>query len=1615
VRALAAALVLGFAGVAHASHCTTGNSSWTHSGGGAFVADYNDPKWFACVSSGAGRHESFESWVGAQYACEGTYEKPTGGSASLRILQCEKATATTGSCTWADAPPGTPSGHQDRVNVAHACINCNAGFHWTGEAACVLGNGDGCNYGQPDCETCGNPIHGATGNKYQREADYAGRGPFPLEFVRSYNSFIGFSRANLGLGWRSNYDRVLKVRPYGSFGEPPYQWVMPEVRITATRGDGRELTFTATVDAATNFALPDGTFLAAPPYARERLQKVTDGFRLYTAADEVEAYSASGKLQSVADRAGRTQVLSYRDDGRLEEVRDAFGRRMTFAYGAQGRLVQVTDPAGGTFQYSYDAAGRLTAVTYPDGATRGYRYENTNVPHLLTGLVDENGDRFATWVYGSLARAVISEHAGGAGRVALGFNADGTTTETDALGKVRRLAFSNISGLLRLAGAGVTCTGCASMSQAFTHDAAGNAQSRTDWNGNVTQYAHDARGLQTSRTEAHGTAQARTIGTQWHASLRLPTRIDEPGRVTSYAYDAAGNRLSETVADTATGDTRTTLWTYDALGQVLSVDGPRTDVSDVTRYAYHECTTGGRCGQVRTITNALGQVTTIDSYDAHGNPLAVVDANGVAMALAYDARQRLVSRTVAGATTRYDYDGVGQLVRVTQPDGSRVDYDYDAAHRLVGIADGLGNRIQYTLDAMGNRTGEQTFDPAGALKRAQSRVFNALGRLEAVRNAAGEVVTRYGYDNKGNRTSQLDYSAPATSHATAFVPDALDRVAQVTDAAGGITRYAYDARDQLVSVTDANGLVTRYTLNALGDLERQESPDSGVTTYTYDDAGNRKSQLDARGVAVGYSYDALNRLVRVAYPDADVTYSYDDVAQPHGVGRLTGIVDRSGTTTLAYDARGNVTEQRRVIGGRTYDTSHTYDEADRLASVTYPSGRTVAYARDALGQVSGVTAAGGSLASDIRHLPFGPVSGFMLGNGIAVARTHDADYRLAEYRDGAVQHLRLYYDLRGNVEATENVLDPARSQGFGYDALSRLTSAEGPYGIQDFSYDGVGNRLAHSANTYTYAAGSHRLSEVSDGTSFSYDDAGNVTAKEGLALTYGSDGRLRSVLRDGKRVGEYAYDASGQRAIKVTGDAGPDYLAMAEEAERQAQALRLQAQQLEALAEQYDQQAQELAGEAARFEEQASALSAQAGEARAEAAGHEQQALRDQASAAYWQQLADQARKAADSASGLSRWILLRWAQLCEVAAGYFQDSAEQYLALQQQALARAAELDQQAQALSVQAQSLRAEAQRLADLAQAARVEAQQQLAQAVELEQQALEYRRLAQEQEQNPPQVATHFVYDRAGALLGEYRDDGSVVREYAWLDGMPLALFAGADAAAYAIHSDHLDTPQKMTDAGGQVVWDASYEPFGQVTLLTEAVELPLRFPGQYFDGETGLHQNWHRDYDPGLGRYLQSDPIGLAGGLNTYAYVEGNPVKFVDPRGLDSAGCDGVPDWFENPCRLECCAKHDECFSENGCVSSSWYSECSKECDACNADVKKCFIDCGWSKTDDPSKPNYYCAKQKRYIKIPGDFPDYKTAKVACEATAPSPQKDSKGDEKARPSVPNPKEIFRGIP
>ncbi|MCR5881398.1 Ig-like domain repeat protein [Rhizobacter sp. J219] len=154
-------------------------------------------------------------------------------------------------------------------------------------------------------------------------------------------------------------------------------------------------------------------------------------------------------------------------------------------------------------------------------------------------------------------------------------------------------------------------------------------------------------------------------------------------------------------------------------------------------------------------------------------------------------------------------------------------------------------------------------------------------------------------------------------------------------------------------------------------------------------------------------------------------------------------------------------------------------------------------------------------------------------------------------------------------------------------------------------------------------------------------------------------------------------------------------------------------------------------------------------------------------------------------------------------------------------------------------------------------------------------------------------TVFVYDQQGQLLGEYSNTGAALREYVWLGSTPIAMFVPNgtnDPTVYYFHTDHLDTPRIATDTANNVRWRWMAEPFGTTAPEDNLSNLGsltqnLRFPGQYADAESGLYYNYFRDYDSTTGRYAQSDPIGLAGGINTFSYVGGNPIALSDPLGL----------------------------------------------------------------------------------------------------------------------------------
>jgi RHS repeat-associated protein len=805
----------------------------------------------------------------------------------------------------------------------------------------------------------------------------------------------------------------------------------------------------------------------------------------------------------------------------------------------------MTDPAGGAYQYAYDTNGNQTSVTYPDGTGRTYVYNeaayrgSVSLPNAMTGLVDENQTRFAIFTYNSSGFAIGTQHAGGSDNYTLSsFTAGSTATVTDPLGAGRTYNFSHVlsytpdSSISQPA-----ASGSGTVTESWSRDANGNISQQTDFNGKITKYSYDlTRNLETSRTEAYGTPQARTITTTWSPSYRLPATITEPNRTTSFSYDNSGNLLTKAITDTTVTPnvSRTWTYTYDSYGRVLTAQGPRTDVNSTTTYTYYTCTTGYQCGQLHTVTDPVGNVTTYNTYNAHGQPLTITDANGVVTTLTYDARQRLTSRQVGSETTTFSYYPTGLLKQVTLPDSSYVLYTYDGAHRLTQISDGAGNSIQYTLDAMGNRTAEKAYDPSSVLHRTHTRAFNSLNELYQDINAAGTsaVTTTYGYDNNANQTT---INAPLNRNTT-NVYDALNRLAQITDPASGNTYFGYDAEDDLTSVKDPRNLTTSYSYDGFGGVTQQVSPDTGTSSSIYDSGGNLSVATDARGSTANYSYDASNRVTQIVYKNsggtADQTLAFGYDSGTNGKGHLTSAGDANHSLAWTYDAQGRVTGKSVVVGTVNKSVGYGYTNADMTALVT-PSGQSVVYGFNSNHQVTSITVNGTTVLNGVTYEPFGGVKGWTWGDSTTVSRTFNGDGLISQIVSAGVT-LGYSFDNASRITGISDSSNSALSWTYGYDAMDRITSGTTSAITDGWTYDANGNRLTQTgttAITFSVSSTSNQLTGTSGGLSrsYTYDSAGNATSYGGTGFGYNNRGRLMSTSAYGT---SYLYNALGQMIEK---------------------------------------------------------------------------------------------------------------------------------------------------------------------------------------------------------------------------------------------------------------------------------------------------------------------------------------------------------------------------------------------------------------------------------------------------------------------------------------------------
>ncbi|MFZ5635093.1 MAG: RHS repeat-associated core domain-containing protein [Pseudomonadota bacterium] len=1016
----------------------------------------------------------------------------------------------------------------------------------------------------------GNPCFPATGDKARFETDFEFSG---RPFVRAYHSLRQTGQSpELAPGWTHTYSERILGSPYST-------------GIARIADNGYYETYKRVGNTAR---------FVSPEDAKKVVDLVVENGRyVFRHGDQgavFRYFDDTGRLLRIEDTASGWKLAFVYEGKRLISATDHTGLKLTFEY-ADGRLASMLLPDGNRVFYTYDTSRNLQSVQYTDGTTRVYHYNESglsdaNDPHALTGISD-NGQRYLTFAYDDKNRARLSQaHTSGGvvEKTELAYTGDTQVAVTGHHGETRNYTLSGSSGFRR-----VTALAAADGTVNNTFNGALVFESRDKLN-NVTRYEYTTdKAYSNARYDAYGTSVERKTVTARDAFYRV-TSVQIQAKVganyvtrqqQSFTYNSRSQVLTRTTTDPATSQSRTTTTSYceqsdvnagtcPFVGLVKSVDGPRTDVADTLTYTYrvadHPSCAGAplacpyRKGMLWKVANALGQVTETPAYNLYGKPLTVIDVNGVATDYEYDVRGRLTARKARGSDngietddriTRIEYWPSGAIKKVTQPDGVYTTYTFDGAYRLTGIADSAGNTIAYTLNAAGDRTQEQTKDAQGALMRTLSRTYDTLGQLQALTDAYGRD-TAFSYDANGNP----DRTTDALGRVADQNVDPLNRLSRTLQDMNGIaaeTKFAYDVLDNLTQVNDPKGLNTNYTYNGLGDLTQLQSPDAGTTTYTYDSAGNRATQTDARGVTTTYAYDALNRPTAIAYPTSalntgftyDTTQAVCQAGETFGQGRLTRIVDGSGSTAYCYDRFGQLVRKVQTTNGNTFALRYVYSIAGRMTAMVYPDGTTVDYIHDALGRVTevGATPAGGArqvVLTNAKYYPFGPVAEWSYGNGRLMKRSLNRNYQpgFVEVLGSGGLNLGYEFDEVGNLKKlrTANQAEPPL-RTYGYDGLNRLTETkDGATNavLEAYAYDSTGNRtsatVGGTTTAYSYGSASHRLNGVG-ATARSHDAAGNTTQIGGTAkdFVYDELNRMSQVRTSGTTTRNYAYNGRGEQ------------------------------------------------------------------------------------------------------------------------------------------------------------------------------------------------------------------------------------------------------------------------------------------------------------------------------------------------------------------------------------------------------------------------------------------------------------------------------------------------------
>jgi RHS repeat-associated protein len=1065
-----------------------------------------------------------------------------------------------------------------------------------------------------------------------------------------------------------------------------------------------------------------------------------------------------------------------------------------------------------------------------------------------------------------------------------------------------------------------------------TFDSQGRLTAVTDARGNRLEYSYDSRGklpLVGSSKESLTPTQPMTVA----YTYRL-TRIDArgangvlTGRYVTFGYDEPTGRLTSVTAD----DGRTVTYEHDVtqsltLGNLTQVNGLEGVVST---YAYADPLDPHN---VTSITPAQGRTAIVNTYDDQDRVTRQMEG-ARQMDIVYNVAY---TKTTVTKTIR-DQNGLNPYTAATV-------YEFDASGRVTKLTDALGNETRYTYDAAKMTTRKEIWQKDGAtlsLLQAKNWTYDANGNklTESVTLDSGETVTRsWSYEQNWIASEQVVSSAAPskifrTEHTFYFGADGRPTNVQSEkrrkdDGSFQTTTYTYDTRNRLLSTTLPDGVqaVNEYT----GDyVTRVYFVVAGVAVpnrekrFEYDAAGNRIKEWDARGNLTQYEYDERRRLTALTNALEETTlYTFvDDQLTQIEVGRT--VADGEGQLArFVYNARNQLIRMERKDDAGAFVSYKTFesDSEGRRLSVTDPNNRVIRVAYDQRGLVNTYTDATNA-STHFEYDAAGNLTKATDPSGGVVRHEYDAlNRRTASVDTRVVPNARTEYtyDAAGNVTSVTDAKNQVTS--YWYDALSRNTRVTQPLGqFVQYQYndrnqlDLVLNARGQKVDLDYFAWGEKQAeryySTVSSPSpsreiTFEYDNDGHATsitdtavgAGPAYAMVFDALGRLTEqtikYIPGGDRVLRQRYDRIGNRVGSTLLDGGTfdntysynklNHLISATLAGAQVGITLSSSGSRLVVA--YPNGVNDTYAYRANGPIESIAIDGPSGPIASVSYSYD--ALTN---------LIGQADQYGAHTFGYDELSRLE-NTLRPPSAGVPNENFEYDIVGNRQGEGGATthSYDQNNRLVASGGQTLTWDADGNLVTSAAGATLAHDIRGQLSSFTLSGTTttylYDATGRRIRKTVNGVDTWFLWDQT-QLLAEYDGSGLRTRRYGYIASDRTPSQVQDVSGTYYIHSDRMGAPFLVTNSTAQVVWRSVMKAFGSATIENDpdgngvAFVLNFRFPGQYADAESGYHYNLLRTYDPAIGRYIEPDPLGQAGGLNVYLYASDAPQTWVDPLGL----------------------------------------------------------------------------------------------------------------------------------